>query len=116
MDLINNLKSLGVDTDEALNRFMNNSSLYIRMLGKFTANAQSLEILPFIEDGDIDTAKENAHTLKGVTGNLSLTPLYNAYTEIMNCLRSDDIETATAILEKILPVQEQIIDCIEKNK
>ena len=56
------------------------------------------------------------HTLKGVTGNLSLTPLYNAYTEITNLLREQKYDDARAALEKILPVQNDILSCIEKSK
>lgn len=116
MDLIKELEALGVNTEEALRRFSGNSALYIKMLGKLTAAAQELEVMPCIEKEDYDAAVTNAHTLKGVTGNLSLTPLYNAYTEITNLLRGQKHVEAKEVLEKILPVQSNILDCIEKSK
>ena len=116
MDLINELEALGVNTQEALRRFSGNSALYVKMLGKLTAAANDLEVMPCIDKEDYEAAVSNAHTLKGVTGNLSLTPLYNAYTEITNLLREQKYDDARAALEKILPVQNDIMSCIEKSK
>lgn len=116
MDLLNELEKLGVNTNEALERFSGNSSLYIRMLGKFPASINDLEVMPCIESGDIETSITRAHTIKGVTGNLSITPLYNSYTKIVNDLRAGNPNSAKEELEKILPVQKEILECIEKNK
>ncbi len=116
MDLINELEALGVNTQEALRRFSGNSALYVKMLGKLTAAANDLEVMPCLDKEDYEAAVSNAHTLKGVTGNLSLTPLYNAYTEITNLLREQKYDDARAALEKILPVQNDILSCIEKSK
>ncbi len=115
MDLLSELEALGVDTQDALKRFSGNSSLFIRMIGKFPASTEDLEVLSFMKEGDYATAVSNAHTLKGITGNLSITPLYNAYTEIVNCLRANEPDKALNVLEDILPVQEKIINCIKEN-
>lgn len=115
MDFLEELKGLGVDVDEALGRFMKNEGLYKRMLAKLPSNIESLEILPFIEAGDNQTALSNAHTLKGVTGNLSLTPLYKAYSDIVAMFRADKPEEAKALLLEILPVQDKIVACINAN-
>ena len=114
MDIISELKELNVNTDEALSRFMNNRDLYVKMLMKFPANIEKLAVLCLIDTGDYKGATENAHTIKGVTGNLSLTPLYTGYTEIVNRLRADDPEEARKILVDLMPVQEQILSCIKK--
>lgn len=114
MDIIEELKALDVNTDEALMRFMNNKELYKKMLLKFPPNIEKLEVMSFIDAGDYKTATENAHTIKGVTGNLSLTPLYAGYTEIVNLLRAEKPDEARKLLVDLLPVQEQIISCINK--
>lgn len=116
MAMIDELNALGVNTDEALQRFSGNSALYERMIGKFPAAANDLEVLKFLDEGDYATALSNAHTLKGVTGNLSLTPLYKGYTEIVNLLRANDPQKAKETLLTVIPVQADIIACIEKNK
>lgn len=115
MDLISELEALGVDTQDALKRFSGNGDLYKRMIGKFPASAESLEVMSFMKEGDYATAVSNAHTLKGVTGNLSITPLYTAYTEIVNSLRANEPDKAIQTLENILPVQEKIVNCIKEN-
>ena len=116
MDLLNELKNLGVDIDEGLERFSGNSSLYARMMGKLPSSINDLEVMSAIEANDIEAAITKAHTIKGVTGNLSVTPLYTAYTQIVNELRAGNGAAAKEILEKILPLQKQILECIENNK
>ena len=115
MSMLDELSELGVNIEDALQRFMNNSALYERMLGKLVNNVKEIKVLPAIEEGDYSTACDNAHTLKGVMGNLSITPLYKGYTQIVNCLRDNNPEEAKKILLDILPVQEKVIACIEKN-
>lgn len=109
------LKSLGINLDEALERFMGKQSLYDRMLSKLPKAVKDYQVMECFVAGDYGTAVENAHTLKGVTGNLSVIPLYNAYTEIVNLLRADKPDQAQKILEDIIPVQEKIISYIEEN-
>jgi hypothetical protein len=43
-----------------------------------------------------------------------LTPLYEAYTEIVDLLRAGKPEEARKILKDILPVQEQILNTINQ--
>lgn len=114
MGLIEELKSLGADTDDALVRFMDNSALYERMLKKLPKVVEDAPVMPYVESGDLDTALSNAHTLKGVVGNLSLTPLYNNYTEMVNLFRDDKPEKAKELLADTLEIQRKIMDCIEK--
>lgn len=114
MSLINELEKLGANTDDALRRFMNNSSLYERMLGKLPKNVRELEVIPYFESQDYQKALENAHTLKGVMGNLSITPLYQGYTEVVTLLRANDTQKAKSVMEGIIPIQDEIISCIEQ--
>ena len=64
---------------------------------------------------DYTEALEKAHSIKGTAGNLSLTPIYESYSEILNLLRTDKPAEAKAVLAKVLPVQQEIISCIENN-
>lgn len=117
MGLLEELKELGVNTDEGVQRLMGNASLYERMLGTFTKLINDTSVKAEDFDGD-DCAEiiEKTHALKGVSGNLSITPLYDAYTEMVNLLRQGKPSQARECFEKILPVQTEIIDCIEKHK
>ena len=114
MALLDDLKALGANTDEGLKRFMNHAPLYEKMILKFVESAQGLEVMPFLEAGDTETALTNAHTLKGVTGNLSLTPLFTAYDEIVTQLRAGNPEQAKQRMAETVPVQQEFLACISK--
>ena len=115
MDLITELKKLGANTEDALERCLNKPELYEKLLKKVPANVEKLEVQRFFDEGDYQTALANAHTIKGIAGNLSLTPLYTAYTEIVDLLRADKPQEAQRVLSEILPVQKKIIACIKNS-
>jgi hypothetical protein len=52
--------------------------------------------------------------LKGVTGNLSITPLFMGYQKMLGLLRDGCAEAAKMEFERILPTQAQILDCIKQ--
>lgn len=115
MAFLDDLKAMGFDTDDALARFMGNEDLYKRMLKKLPAAIKDINIPVDFDDDNYDDITKGAHTIKGVTGNLSVTPLYKAYTEIVNELRAGNPTRAREILKDILPEQEKIIAYIEEN-
>ena len=114
MTMLEELKALGADTDDGLRRMMNNAAFYQKMLLKFVPSVEANPVMPFLESGDSEKAVANAHTLKGVTGNLSLTPLFKGYDEIVTALRAGDPASAKQKMTELLPVQEAIIACISK--
>lgn len=116
MSLLDDLQEFGVNVEEGKGRFMGNVSLYERMLGKFPDMVIQNEIRSDFVYPDYSEVITKAHTLKGVTGNLSLTPLYTAYTEVVNLLRSGETEQAKEVYLRMLPVQETILQCIQKDR
>ncbi len=115
MSLLDELQELGANVEEGKGRFMGNVSLYERMLGKFPDTVTQNEIRADFVYPDYTEVITKAHTLKGVTGNLSLTPLYTAYTEVVNLLRGGEPERAKEIYLKMLPTQEAMIRCIRQS-
>jgi HPt (histidine-containing phosphotransfer) domain-containing protein len=117
MDLLEELKELGANTEEGLERLSGNKALYERMLGKLLKLLQSSAPNPdfdcknYLEEGII----EQAHAIKGATGNLSVTPLYDAYTQIVNLLRAGQPEEAKKVLQDIQSVQKKIMACLEQH-
>lgn len=114
MTLLEELAENGADISDGLNRLMNNEQIYIKLLKKLPDSIEKQEVLSFIESGDITTAIQNAHTIKGVTGNLSVTPLYTAYTKIVNLLRAGNISDARKLYVETIPVQTKLLDIIRK--
>lgn len=114
MSLIDDIAVLGADIEDALERFMGKSELYERMLKKLPGVLDSAPVMEYIESEDYDTALSNAHTIKGIVGNLSLVPLHDGYTEIVECFRDDRFEQAKNTLVEILKIQRDFVDCINK--
>lgn len=114
MNLLEELKSMGVDVEQGLDRLMGNVSLYERMLVKLLDMLKNSMVTPEFDSNNYDEIIEKAHAIKGATGNLSITPLYKAYSEVVSLLRENKPEQAKDILRKIQPVQTEIMNCIEK--
>ncbi len=115
MSLFDELRELGVDIDGGLKRLNNNEALYTRLLGSFVKTMKAHMVQPDFDATDCTEAIEHTHAIKGTAGNLSITPIYDGYTEIVNLLRSGQPEEARARLTNVLPVQEKIIQCIESH-
>lgn len=114
MTLLEELEKLGADTKDGISRLMNNEEVYIRIVKKLPGSIKAQEVLSFIDSGDIQSAITSAHTIKGVTGNLAITPVYKAYTEIVNLLREDRVSEARQLYLDTIPVQNEFIAVIEK--
>ena len=117
MSLLEDLSMLGVDTEEAMDRVMGDQDLYEMMLGMFVDGLQSSIIsLSEFDSDNIDELIKKVHTLKGTTGNLSLTDLFNRYNKTLVLLRAGQTGMARAEFEQLLPIQKEIVDCINKHK
>ena len=85
---IDDLKSFGANTEEGIHRCMGNENFYLRLV-KMMPKDQNFGILyDSIEKGDLDSAFEAAHALKGALGNLSITSLYDPVLNITELLRA----------------------------
>ena len=115
MNLLDELRELGVSVDEGVKRLGGNAAIYKKMLGTFLKMMKTYSFGPDYDNAAYDDITEKAHAIKGAAGNLSVTPLYDAYTEIVNLLRGGQPEEARDILVKILPVQEKILNAIESS-
>lgn len=112
MSLLDSLREVGCDIDDGMGRFMQNASLYEKMLKKFPDALSKIDLEKDFSEGNVENAITEAHTIKGVTGNLSLTPLYESYSEIVRLLREGNAVAAKTEYDRILPVQEKIVALI----
>ncbi|MBE6994281.1 MAG: Hpt domain-containing protein [Ruminococcaceae bacterium] len=86
---IDNLRAWGANVSEGLARCMNNEAFYFRMIKLALADETTyVRLRAALESKDLDTAFECAHALKGVLGNLSLTPLLKPVAEMTELLRA----------------------------
>lgn len=82
------LKKFGADTEKGLAMCMGNEALYLRLVGSVPAETRFGVLSRTIGEGDMEAAFDAAHALKGVLGNLALTPLYEKASEITELLRN----------------------------
>lgn len=94
------VKAFGADTQEGLTRCMNNEAFYLRLVGKFIEKNAYNDLKTAILANDLDEAFRQAHSLKGVLGNLSLTPLFELMVEITELLRVKTQMDYLPLLEK----------------
>ena len=84
---IGKLKEWGADTDNGLARCLNNEDFYLKMVNMALDSDGIDKLGKAIEMKDQKAAFEAAHALKGVLGNLSLTPLQEVVSRITELLR-----------------------------
>lgn len=117
MEYKEELEKMGVNVTEGVDRVMGDEDLYEMMLGIFVDTVAENRIsLQDFEANDLEDLISRVHMMKGMTGNLSLTPLFDGYMDALSLLRDNKPKEARAAMEKILPTQQKIIECIEKNR
>ena len=109
------LISAGADYTGGLELCMNNEDFYFKMIRKGLANERFDSLKKNLDDKNLDAAFEDAHALKGVAGNLHLTPLYNAISAIVEPLRAHDSEADYSSLYNSMNEQLQIFRDIAKE-
>lgn len=85
------LQRYGIDYAEAMDRFGGNEDLFVRLATKYLNDPHFHALEAAMAEGDAAAGEREAHSLKGVAGNLSFTQLYDLATRITDALRSDDL-------------------------
>ena len=109
MITIEQLNEFGVNTKEGLTRCMNNQKFYFRMLKMGLSSDQFDKLGNAIDAGKNDEAFEAAHALKGVLGNLALTPIYNPLAEMTEMLRAGKDADYAEMYKPIMALRNQLL-------
>lgn len=78
----------GADYEATMGRFMGSQAMYLRFLDMFFQDESFQKLGAALRGGDLNGAFEAAHTLKGISGNMGLAPLYAAVCAIVEPLRA----------------------------
>jgi len=65
-----------IDFADGVKRVVNNTKLYVKFLTKFKNDTKLDELEAAVAAGDMEKARNAAHTIKGLAANLSLMELY----------------------------------------
>ena len=107
----------GIDIKKALRNWQD-PDLYTKGLLLFAReyNDAAAELSRFVGEGDLDSAYRLVHKLKGVTGSLSITEVYNAATRLDNGLREKrmaDVKEQLSIFTAVLDTAVEAIGQLE---
>lgn len=93
MITLDDLKELGADTATGIARCVNDEGFYIKMVSMALQDTNFEQLKEAVESGDLSTAFERAHALKGVMGNVALTSLFEPIAAMTEELRAgNDID------------------------
>jgi HPt (histidine-containing phosphotransfer) domain-containing protein len=103
-----------INFDEGINRVMNNVKLYIKLLGKFKADANFTDLAAHLSAGDLEKARVSAHTLKGLAANLSLTELFDRIRDLEDqikggAVREGALDTLKNVYEETVRKLDEVI-------
>lgn len=87
--IFENLNNWDCEVDKALQRFLSDEELYYKCLCDF-CNDEAFNLLKqSILNKEYKNVFQNAHSLKGVSANLGLIPIYNSCNNITELVRND---------------------------
>lgn len=111
-DQMARLQDYGIDYAEALDRFGGNEGLFVRLATKYLDDPHFNALEAAMAAGDAAAGEREAHSLKGVAGNLSFTKLYDAAVRITDALRSGDIETAQSLMPELRQAHARVTEAL----
>ena len=113
MITVEKLREYGADVSDGLGRCMNNEGFYLTLVSLLPKEKGFDELQQAIEENDLSRAFEAAHSLKGVLGNLSITPLYRPLSEITELLRARREANYPQLLKEINEEKERFFRLFE---
>lgn len=95
------LAEFGIDHADAMQRMLNNNALFKQLAQHYLDDKNYESLVQDMQVGDYETAYTHAHTLKGVSGNLSFRLLHELAAKICAALGESDAETAQSLMEPL---------------
>jgi len=93
----------GIDVEGGLERMGGSAKSYIKLLDKFSENqvAAVSEIREALASNDQELAERLAHTLKGVSGSIGATELFDSATELESAIKQQIDDQVEELLSKV---------------
>ena len=107
---IENLKAYGANVEEGVKRCLDDEDFYIDLVISAIPDERIDELEMRINSGDLDKAFEIAHALKGMYGNISITPIYEPISEITEQLRSRNSIDYSQYLQRAKEQKQKLVE------
>ncbi len=105
---MDDLREYGANVDEGLERCMGMEDFYLEMIELGISDERFEQLGKDLEANNLDDAFETVHALKGVIGNLALTPLYETICEVTEHLRSREEIDYKPLYDKLIEQRNQL--------
>ena len=106
----------GIDIEDGLKRVGGSKEFYRKLLLKFAGSYCEFEkeIRELISAGDIETATRNAHSLKGVAGNLGVKNLFNLAAGLEKALKENQSNSFEEHISKTSVALAEVLTSVSK--
>lgn len=108
-------EAYGADYELTMSRFLGDETKYLRFLDLLFLDDNLQTLGDALAAGDLDGAFGAAHTLKGISGNLGLTPLYNAVCEIVAPLRLREGRDDYPVMYQAIQLEFRKVDLLRRK-
>ena len=102
------LQKFGADTATGLKRCAGSEPLYLKLVARVASQNEFDKLAEAVNSGDLKSGFEYAHAMKGVLGNLSLTPLYEKMSAITELLRAGAETDYAPLLKEISDLKNEL--------
>lgn len=114
--LRNALLQWGADVDGAVRRFAGNEALYEKFLYKFLQDETFGSLKEAAARGDMEEALRASHTLKGLTGNLGLNPVFTLCSDYVAAIRAGKLSKLPGLYEEINNSYQAVTRILQENE
>lgn len=106
------LYKAGVDITGALERLGGDKELYEELLKTFRQGTRVSDLENAMAEGNVQKAFAAAHALKGESGNMGFTRLYDAVCQLVEKLRVGDLSDTQPMLTEIKAAYQVLTEAI----
>lgn len=104
----------GIDYDGGVQRLMGNEEMYEKFLKMFLSDDSFTSLQKAMDEKNYAEAFAQAHTLKGVVGNLSMKRLYDKLVPFVDMLRNEaDIPGAVEHFPEVKKLYEDTVAALQ---
>ena len=107
------LTNAGIDVNQGLRRLNNDEILYTELLRRFTRDEYYGQMRQALQQENAAMAFKYAHTLKGVTGNLSMTVLYQNLVPLVEELRGGSMGRANELVQPVEDAYREVMEALK---
>ncbi len=113
---IDNLRKYGANVEEGVNRCLDDEEFYIDLVNSAIPDNRIDELEQVIATGDLDKAFELSHTLKGMYGNISITPIFKPINEMTELLRARKNVDYSPFIKEAKEQKQKLVDLYNEKQ